>query len=82
MLESTASATVDFKNRLYSETEHMRINSKIKKKKANKMFYKIQPTASTKPAIFADVWRRNPQTHSRPLLRGFKTKVGSCRGKS
>lgn len=33
MLESTASATVDFKNRLYSETEHMRINSKIKKKK-------------------------------------------------
>lgn len=23
------------------------------------MFYKVQPTASTKPAIFADVWRRN-----------------------
>lgn len=75
MLESTASGTVDIKNRLYSETEHMRIYS-------NKMFYKTQPTASTKPAIFADVWRRNPKTHSRPLLQGLKTKVGSCRGKS
>lgn len=82
MLESTASGTVDIKTRLYSETEHMRIHSKKKKKKANKMFYKMQPTASTKPAIFADVWRRNPKTHSRPLLQGLKTKVGSCRGKS
>lgn len=32
MLESTASGTVDIKNRLYSETEHMRIYSKIKKR--------------------------------------------------